>query len=46
MSSQVELLNAPSLWEQPEGDALEQARERFFRGEDDQADKEPEVVDF
>ncbi|HBO6305813.1 MULTISPECIES: hypothetical protein [Pseudomonas] len=46
MSGQVELLNAPSLWEQPEGEALEKARERFLKGEDDQPEKEPEVVDF
>nr|ARD70279.1 Hypothetical protein [Pseudomonas aeruginosa]QOJ62463.1 Hypothetical protein [Pseudomonas aeruginosa]QOJ63025.1 Hypothetical protein [Pseudomonas aeruginosa]QOJ63578.1 Hypothetical protein [Pseudomonas aeruginosa]QOJ64112.1 Hypothetical protein [Pseudomonas aeruginosa] len=46
MTGQVELLEAPSLWQQPEGEQLEIAQGRFFRGEDDQPEKESEVVDF
>lgn len=46
MTGQVELLEAPSLWQEPEGEQLEIAQGRFFRGEDDQPEKESEVVDF
>lgn len=46
MSGQVELLYAPPLWQQLEGEDLESAGLRFFNGEDDQPEKEPEVVDF